>query len=82
MDLCFPAGCISVMTINKTDRAFRLIYILKGRYKVCRITTRKAKYKLDKVRKRLDQKEFNTWLYMILELGDILVLLSKLMILL
>jgi len=50
-DKCFPAGFMDVISIEKTNENFRLIYDVKGRFTVHRITKEEAQYKLCKVRK-------------------------------
>merc|ERR1712193_203220 len=50
----FPTGFMDVIQIEKTGENFRIIYDVKGRFTVHRITAQEAKYKLCKVR------EFNT----------------------
>ena len=50
-DLTYPAGLMDVITIDKANENFRLIYDTKGRYTVHRITPAEAKFKLCKVRK-------------------------------
>jgi len=50
-DVTYPAGFMDVITIEKTGENFRLIYDIKGRYSIHRITPEEAKYKLCKVRK-------------------------------
>jgi small subunit ribosomal protein S4e len=52
-DMCYPAGFMDVITIEKTNEFFRLIYDVKGRFAVHRITKEEAKYKLCKVKKVL-----------------------------
>ena len=42
----FPAGFMDVIQIEKTGENFRLIYDVKGRYTIHRITNQEAKYKL------------------------------------
>lgn len=49
-DMTFPAGFMDVITIEKTNEFFRLIYDVKGRFTVHRITKDEAKYKLCKVK--------------------------------
>jgi len=49
-DNTYPAGFMDVVTIEKTAENFRLIYDVKGRFTVHRITPEEAKYKLCKVR--------------------------------
>lgn len=50
-DNTFPAGFMDVISIEKTNETFRLLYDTKGRFAVQRITPAEAKYKLLKVRK-------------------------------
>merc|ERR1711892_4158 len=50
-DTTFPAGFMDVITIDKTNEAFRLIYDVKGRFAVHRITAEEARYKLCKMTK-------------------------------
>jgi len=52
-DPTYPAGFMDVITIEKTGENFRLIYDVKGRYSVHRITADEAKYKLCKIKKTL-----------------------------
>jgi small subunit ribosomal protein S4e len=52
-DMTFPAGFMDVISIEKTNEFFRLIYDVKGRFAVHRITKEEAKYKLCKVKKVL-----------------------------
>jgi len=52
-DMRYPAGFMDVITIEKTGEQFRLIYDVKGRFAVHRITADEAKYKLCKVKKLL-----------------------------
>lgn len=52
-DMTYPAGFMDVITIEKTNEFFRLIYDVKGRFAVHRITKEEAKYKLCKVKKLL-----------------------------
>ncbi|KAF7287036.1 hypothetical protein GWI33_002421 [Rhynchophorus ferrugineus] len=47
----YPSGFMDVVTIEKTGEFFRLIYDVKGRFTIHRITAEEAKYKLCKVRK-------------------------------
>lgn len=47
----YPAGFMDVITIDKTSENFRLIYDVKGRFTVHRITPEEAKYKLLKVKR-------------------------------
>jgi small subunit ribosomal protein S4e len=50
-DINFPAGFMDVITIEKTGENFRLLFDVKGRFAVHRITKEESKYKLCKVRK-------------------------------
>uniref|UniRef100_A0A3B3RA58 Ribosomal protein S4 X-linked n=2 Tax=Paramormyrops kingsleyae TaxID=1676925 RepID=A0A3B3RA58_9TELE len=52
-DITYPAGFMDVISIEKTGEHFRLIYDVKGRFAVHRITAEESKYKLCKVRKIL-----------------------------
>ncbi|KAJ0180194.1 hypothetical protein K1T71_004785 [Dendrolimus kikuchii] len=49
-DPTYPAGFMDVVSIEKTNELFRLIYDVKGRFTIHRITPEEAKYKLCKVR--------------------------------
>jgi small subunit ribosomal protein S4e len=46
----FPAGFMDVIQAEKTNENFRLVYDVKGRFTVHRITNQEAKYKLCRVR--------------------------------
>lgn len=50
-DLTFPAGFMDVISIEKTGELFRLIFDVKGRYAVHRISEQEAKFKLCKVKR-------------------------------
>merc|ERR1711970_46390 len=50
-DVTYPAGFMDVISIEKTGEHFRLIYDVKGRFTVHRITAEEAKYKLGKVKR-------------------------------
>jgi small subunit ribosomal protein S4e len=52
-DPTYPSGFMDIITIEKTGENFRLIYDVKGRYSVHRITADEAKYKLCKVKKTM-----------------------------
>lgn len=43
VDSTFPAGFMDVISIEKTGEAFRLIYDVKGRFTIHRITDEEAK---------------------------------------
>jgi small subunit ribosomal protein S4e len=49
-DVKFPTGFMDVIQIEKTGENFRLLYDVKGRFIVHRITAQEAKYKLCRVR--------------------------------
>jgi small subunit ribosomal protein S4e len=48
-DLNYPAGFQDVISIPKTDELFRLLYDVKGRFVLHRITKEEAQYKLARV---------------------------------
>ncbi|XP_074662756.1 small ribosomal subunit protein eS4-like [Tubulanus polymorphus] len=50
-DKTYPTGYMDVISIEKTNEYFRLIYDVKGRFAVHRITAEESKYKLCKVKK-------------------------------
>jgi len=50
-DNTYPAGFMDVITIEKTGEFFRLIYDVKGRFTVHRITKEESAYKLCKIKK-------------------------------
>eukprot|EP00695_Tsukubamonas_globosa_P003168 TRINITY_DN49_c0_g1_i2.p2 TRINITY_DN49_c0_g1~~TRINITY_DN49_c0_g1_i2.p2 ORF type:complete len:204 (+),score=123.59 TRINITY_DN49_c0_g1_i2:243-854(+) len=50
-DSTFPAGFMDVVTIEKSNDHFRLMYDAKGRYVAHRITPEETKYKLCRVRR-------------------------------
>lgn len=50
-DKKYPAGFMDVITIDKTNENFRLVYDTKGRFAIHRIGQAEAKYKLCKVKK-------------------------------
>jgi len=52
MEKCYPTGFMDVVSIDKTNEHFRLIYDQKGRFVVHRITELEAQYKLCKVQKK------------------------------
>jgi small subunit ribosomal protein S4e len=49
-DATYPAGFMDVITIEKTNETFRLLYDTKGRFAIQRITAEEGQYKLCKVR--------------------------------
>jgi len=49
-DSTYPSGFQDVITIQKTDENFRLLYDTKGRFVAQKITPEEAKYKLGKVK--------------------------------
>jgi len=50
-DLNYPAGFMDVISIEKTDEHFRLLYDTKGRFVLHRITPKEAAFKLCRVTK-------------------------------
>jgi len=50
-DINYPAGFQDVLHIAKSDEQFRLLYDVKGKYKLHRITPEEASYKLLRVQK-------------------------------
>ncbi|AOW03993.1 40S ribosomal protein S4 [Yarrowia lipolytica] len=50
-DSTFPAGFMDVIQLEKTGENFRLVYDVKGRFAVHRITDEEAAYKLGKVKR-------------------------------
>eukprot|EP01103_Thecamoeba_quadrilineata_P006358 TRINITY_DN16087_c0_g1_i1.p1 TRINITY_DN16087_c0_g1~~TRINITY_DN16087_c0_g1_i1.p1 ORF type:complete len:279 (-),score=53.59 TRINITY_DN16087_c0_g1_i1:93-887(-) len=52
-DINYPAGFQDVISIEKTNEYFRLLYDVKGRFAVHRITPEEAKFKLLRI-KRVD----------------------------
>jgi len=50
-DTNYPAGFMDVVTIEKTNENFRLLYDTKGRFAIHRITPEEAGFKLLKVRR-------------------------------
>jgi len=48
-DTTFPSGFMDVVTLEKTNENFRLLYDPKGRFNIQRITPSEAKFKLCKV---------------------------------
>jgi len=55
-DVKYPAGFMDVITLEKTNENFRLIYDTKGRFIVHRITAEEASYKLCRVKKLFSEK--------------------------
>jgi len=49
-DKTFPAGFMDVIGIEKTNEFFRLLYDVRGRFAIHRITAEEAKYKLCRVK--------------------------------
>ncbi|CAN6605955.1 small ribosomal subunit protein eS4B [Trichomonascus vanleenenianus] len=50
-DSTYPAGLMDVISLEKTNEHFRLIYDTKARFAVHRITDEEAQYKLGKVKR-------------------------------
>lgn len=49
-DITFPSGFMDVISIEKTNEIFRLLYDVKGRFAVHRISPEEGKYKLCRVK--------------------------------
>ncbi|KAF1743881.1 hypothetical protein MXB_1655 [Myxobolus squamalis] len=50
-DVTYPSGFMDVITIEKTNEHFRLLYDCKGRFAVHRISNDESKYKLCRVKR-------------------------------
>ncbi|KAK9366355.1 ribosomal family S4e-domain-containing protein [Lipomyces kononenkoae] len=50
-DSTYPAGFMDVISLEKTGEHFRLVYDVKGRFTIHRITEEEAAYKLGKVKR-------------------------------
>lgn len=50
-DVNYPAGFMDVITIDKTEEYFRLLYDVKGRFVLHRVTKDNAKFKLCRVKR-------------------------------
>jgi len=50
-DKTYPTGFMDVISIDKTGENFRLVYDVKGRFTIHRITAEEASYKLCKVKR-------------------------------
>jgi len=50
-DINYPAGFMDVISLDKTDEHFRLLYDTKGRFVLHRIQPKEAQYKLCRVQK-------------------------------
>lgn len=50
-DINYPAGFMDVVTIDKTDERFRMLYDVKGRFVLHRISKEESQYKLCRVQK-------------------------------
>jgi len=50
-DITYPAGFMDVISIDKTDEKFRMLYDAKGRFVVHRISNEESKFKLLRVKK-------------------------------
>jgi small subunit ribosomal protein S4e len=48
-DINYPAGFMDVITIDKSDERFRLLYDVKGRFVLHRISKEESQYKLARV---------------------------------
>jgi len=51
-DFNYPAGLMDTVSIEKTNEHFRILYDVKGRFALHRITPEEAKFKLGKVTRR------------------------------
>merc|ERR1711916_52518 len=49
-DMRFPAGFMDVITLDRTNENFRLLYDTKGRFIIHRVTPEESKYKLCRVK--------------------------------
>ena len=49
-DINYPAGFMDVISIPKTKEFFRILYDVKGRFQIHRITPKEAEFKLVKIR--------------------------------
>lgn len=49
-DFAFPSGFMDVISVEKTSEYFRLLWTVKGKYAIHRITPEEASYKLGRVR--------------------------------
>jgi len=49
----FPVGLMDVITIDKTGDKYRMLYDVKGRFKLVKIKKEEAKFKLCRIRKRV-----------------------------
>jgi small subunit ribosomal protein S4e len=56
-DINYPAGFQDVISIQKTKEQFRLLYDVKGRYVLHRVTPEEAAYKLCRVQSRSKAKK-------------------------
>mmetsp|Transcript_31065 Transcript_31065/g.72241 ORF Transcript_31065/g.72241 Transcript_31065/m.72241 type:complete len:260 (-) Transcript_31065:368-1147(-) len=50
-DVKYPAGFQDVISIDKTDEYFRLLYDVRGRFAVHRVSSEESKFKLARVKK-------------------------------
>lgn len=50
-DMTFPAGFMDVISIERTEEFFRILYDVKGRFILHRITSAEASYKLCRVKR-------------------------------
>jgi len=50
-DITYPAGFMDVISIDKTDEHYRMLYDVKGRFVIHRITSIESRYKLCRVKK-------------------------------
>jgi small subunit ribosomal protein S4e len=52
VDMNYPTGFMDVVTIDKTNENFRIMYDVKGRFKAHKIVADEARYKLCKVKRQ------------------------------
>lgn len=52
-DLKYPVGLMDLLTIEKTKMRYRMMYDLKGRFKLAKVNKEQAKFKLCKVKRRV-----------------------------
>jgi hypothetical protein len=74
----FPLGQMDVVTIEKTNEHFRILYDIKGRFQPHRIDAKEAGFKLSKSSKRkLASQKYHTSSLMMEEPLDTLIQISK-----
>ena len=53
-DTKYPAGLMDVISMDKSDEHYRLLYDVRGRFNVHRISKEEASYKLARVKKSIE----------------------------